>query len=89
MSENEPFNPQQNQPFNQENQPFNQFNNQSNEDLSTGLKILSFCIPLAGAIIYFVKKDEQPVAAKSACNLALIGFGVGVVLNIISYMIRG
>lgn len=60
-------------------------NNKSQEDLSTGLKVLSFCIPLAGAIIYFVKKDNEPVAAKSACNMALIGFGVGVVLNVIRY----
>lgn len=57
--------------------------NQSNEDLHIGLKILSFCIPLAGAIIYFVKKDKEPVAAKSACNMALIGFAVNVVLTII------
>jgi len=82
MSENDPFNTQK-------DPQFNPFNNQSNEDLSTGMKILSFCIPLAGAIIYFVKKDTEPVAAKSACNLALIGFGIGIVLNIISYIIRG
>lgn len=57
--------------------------NQSNEDLHIGLKILSFCIPLAGAIIYFVKKDKEPLAAKSACNMALIGLAVNVVLTII------
>lgn len=60
-------------------------NNKSQEDLNTGLKVLSFCIPLAGAIIYFVKKDNEPVAAKSACNMALIGFGIGIVLQIIRY----
>ncbi|MFN0254720.1 hypothetical protein [Pedobacter ureilyticus] len=79
----------ENQNFNQPDNQFpNQFPNKSDQDLSTGLKILSFCIPLAGAILYFVKKENEPVAAKSACNLALIGFGVGVVLNIISYAIR-
>lgn len=57
--------------------------NQSNEDLHVGLKILSFCIPLAGAIIYFVKKDKEPVAAKSACTLALIGLAVNIVVTII------
>ncbi|MCF2219808.1 hypothetical protein QX233_18770 [Chryseobacterium gambrini] len=57
--------------------------NQSNEDLHIGLKILSFCIPLAGAIIYFVKKDKEPMAAKSACNMALIGLAVNIVLTII------
>ncbi len=82
MAENDPFNPQQ-------NEPFNPFDNKSEEDLSTGLKILSFCIPLAGAIIYFTKKDNEPVAAKSACNMALIGLGVGIALNIVSYIVRG
>lgn len=54
-----------------------------NDDLGTPLKIVSFCIPLVGAILYFVKKDAEPVAAKQACNMALIGFGVGVVVQII------
>ncbi|EJL66187.1 hypothetical protein [Flavobacterium sp. CF136] len=76
----------------EENSKFDEFenkNNKSNEDLSTGLKVLSFCIPLAGAIIYFVKKNEEPVAAKSACNMALIGFAVGVVVRIIQYAALG
>ena len=63
--------------------------NQSNEDLHIGLKILSFCIPLAGAIIYFVKKDKEPVAAKSACTFALIGLGVNIVLTIIRLATQG
>ena len=74
----------------EENQPFNEFEkNNSQEDLSTGLKVLSFCIPLAGAILYFVKKDKEPVAAKSACNMALIGFGVGIVVRVIQYAMLG
>ena len=56
---------------------------QNQEDLELGLKALSFCIPIAGAIIYFVNKDKAPVKAKSACTMALIGFGVGLVLQII------
>ena len=47
---------------------FEKKNDKSQQDLSTGLKVLSFCIPLAGAIIYFVKKNDEPVAAKSACR---------------------
>ena len=47
------------------------------------LGILFFCIPLAGAIMYFVWKDEKPMKAKKACSLALWGFGFGIVLNII------
>lgn len=61
----------------------------SNEDLHIGLKVLSFCIPLAGAIIYFVKKENEPVAAKSACNLALIGLGVNVVLTVVRLTLTG
>lgn len=56
----------------------------SNEDLSTGLKILSFCIPIAGAVIYFTNKDEAPLKAKSACTMALWGVGVGILLNILT-----
>ncbi|MFH6965477.1 hypothetical protein [Flavobacterium sp. FlaQc-28] len=75
-----------------ENSNFDEFenkNDKSEQDLSTGLKVLSFCIPLAGAIIYFVKKSDEPVAAKSACNMALIGFAVGIVVRIIQYAIAG
>lgn len=63
----------------------NQLPPQENPDdkLSTGLAILSFCIPIAGAIIYFSNKDKMPNKAKSACHAALWGFGIGVVLNII------
>ncbi|REC55657.1 MULTISPECIES: hypothetical protein [Chryseobacterium] len=69
---------------------FNQNSPQkSNEDLHIGLKVLSFCIPLAGAIIYFVKKENEPVAAKSACNLALIGLAVNVVLTIVRLTVMG
>ena len=76
----------------EENSKFDEFENRNDyyqEDLSTGLKVLSFCIPLAGAIIYFVKKNDQPVAAKSACNMALIGFAVGIVVRIIQYATMG
>ena len=54
-----------------------------NEELSLPLKILSFCIPLAGAILFFVYRTEQPAKAKTACYAALIGLGVAIVLNII------
>lgn len=76
----------------EQNSNFDEFenkNNKSQQDLSTGLKVLSFCIPLAGAIIYFVKKNDEPVAAKSACNMALIGFAVGIVVRIIQYAAAG
>ena len=52
---------------------------QDQEDLEMWMKVLSFCIPIAGAVIYFMNKDKAPVKAKSACTMALIGFGVGLV----------
>jgi len=68
----------------------NEFPNDfSNEDLSTGLKVLSFCIPLAGAILYFTNKDTMPLKAKSACHMALWGVGAGILLNIISTVLMG
>ena len=56
------------------------------DELGAGLGILSFCIPIAGAVIYFSNKDTKPQKAKSACYLALAGVGVGIVLNIIGTM---
>ncbi len=63
----------------------NQLPPQENPDdkLSTGLAILSFCIPIAGAIIYFSNKDTMPNKSKSACHAALWGVGIGIVLNIL------
>jgi hypothetical protein len=63
----------------------NQLPPQENPDdkLSTGLAILSFCIPIAGAIIYFSNKDTMPNKAKSACHAALWGVGIGIFLNIL------
>lgn len=67
---------------------FNQNDNlNQNEDLETVLKVVSFCIPLVGAILYFVNKDKAPLKAKSACNMALYGFGAGIVLNILFYVL--
>ena len=63
--------------------------NHHRDELGTGLTILSFCIPLAGAIVYFSKKDTQPNAARSACHAALWGFGIGIVLNILMTVAGG
>lgn len=63
--------------------------NKSQQDLHIGLKILSFCIPLAGAILYFVKKDQEPKAAKDACTFALIGVAVGVVIQVVVGLMAG
>ncbi|MGC4128665.1 MAG: hypothetical protein QM564_03730 [Bergeyella sp.] len=58
-----------------------------NDKLSTGLAVLSFCIPIAGAIIYFSNKDSMPNKAKSACHASLWGFGIGVVINILGRLV--
>lgn len=73
--------------MNELNQNDNFQNNGNKEDLETVLKIVSFCIPLVGAILYFVNKDKAPLKAKSACNMALYGFGFGILLNIIFYVL--
>lgn len=68
----------------------NQFGQPTEEDkLHPGLAILSFCIPIAGAVIFFMNKDNMPNKAKTACILALAGMGVGLVLNIISGGLSG
>jgi len=64
------------------------FENQEEDELGTGLTILSFCIPLAGAVIYFSNQGKKPVKAKQACHAALWGMLAGFVLNLISYMLE-
>ncbi len=63
--------------------------NDSQEELHTGLKIVSFCFPIVGAILYFVNKEKHPKKAKSACTLALWGFGIGIVINILLTLLGG
>jgi hypothetical protein len=60
----------------------------SQDDLGIALKIVSFCIPLVGAILYFVKKKDKPVSAKQACTFALYGVAVGIIINIIVAIIN-
>lgn len=54
----------------------------SNSNKPNGLVVvLSVLIPLIGYILYFVKKDDQPDAAKSYLWAALGGSAVGLLLN--------
>ena len=46
------------------------------------LGVAFFCLPLVGAIMYFVWRDDQPAKAKRACTLALWGMAVGIGLRI-------
>ncbi|MBK8558082.1 MAG: zinc-ribbon domain-containing protein [Lewinellaceae bacterium] len=65
--------------------------NMSNQPMSpaddpgadTILKVVSFCVPLVGIILYFVWSKERPKSAKDVCTFAAIGFGVGILFYII------
>ncbi len=58
--------------------------NQQFDDLGTPLKVVSFCIPLVGAILYFTTDATQfPTKRKQACNFALYGVGLGILLQVI------
>jgi hypothetical protein len=61
---------------------------QAPQELHTGLKILAFCIPLAGAIMYFVYSGKEPVKSKAACTYALWGFLAGILLRLLSLASR-
>ena len=63
--------------------------NPEEDKLSKGLQILSFCIPLAGAIIYFTSKNESPNKAKMACHAALWGMGLSILLQVIATVVKG
>jgi hypothetical protein len=65
-----------------ENDLIDRTSDSNHQGLHVGLKIVSFCIPLVGAILYFVKKNDEPQAAKDACTFAIIGLVVGIVLNV-------
>jgi len=62
---------------------------QEEDKLEIGWQILSFCIPIAGAVLYFINKDKFPNKAKTACYAALIGVGVSIVLNIVAGLTMG
>ncbi len=53
------------------------------EKANVGLAILSFFIPLAGLIIFLVKKDDEPKTAKTSGICAIVGFLLGFILSFI------
>lgn len=55
---------------------------------SGGLNVLSFFVPVAGWIMYFVFRDETPIKAKSCSKWAWIGFAVTVGLSIFSALLE-
>tara|TARA_B100001173_G_C15703451_1_gene427082 strand:- start:102 stop:386 length:285 start_codon:yes stop_codon:yes gene_type:complete len=61
----------------------------NNEPLDTGVKVLSFCFPIVGIILYFVHQNSAPQKSKDACHMALWSFGFSIVLNILVAIIGG
>lgn len=87
----------QNNSFNQQNEN-NQYSYQqyyqppqppAEEKASVGLAILSFLIPLAGLIIFLVKKKERPKTAKVSGICALVSFILSMGFYIISAVAGG
>lgn len=52
----------------------------------TALNVVSFFIPIAGIILYFVEKDKKPLKAKAALKWSLISIGVAVALYILLFI---
>ncbi len=57
-----------------------------NEDDSAGIlmKILCFLLPIVGLVLYFVKRNSLPNAAKSYLIWAAAGFGLTLLVNLAS-----
>lgn len=51
----------------------------NNENLSWGMKILSFFIPIVGIVYYFMKKQEAPKKAKDAITFGLAGLALNII----------
>jgi hypothetical protein len=65
--------------------PLDSMGSNSQDDLGTPLKIVSFCIPLVGAILYFTTDANQfPTKRQQACNFALYGVGVGILFQVLA-----
>ena len=50
---------------------------------SIGLNILSFLFPIVGWVLYFVLKGQTPIKAKGCGIWGLVGFGVGLLFQIL------
>lgn len=80
----QPYNPQpQMQPQMQNFSGMNNVTEVSQEDCGMGLKIICLLLPIIGIILYFAKKGDEPVAAKSCLNWSLAGFVVAIILGAI------
>ena len=48
------------------------------------LRVVAFLIPLIGFIYYFVAKGDYPEKAKTVGKIALWGFGIGFLFNLMT-----
>ena len=55
----------------------------SDKGADTGMKVLSFLIPLVGLILFLVNQNTKPVEAKDELKWAAIGFGVGILCYVL------
>ena len=52
-----------------------------------GVNLITLCcVPLVGLIMYFVWKDEKPVAAKSALTFFLINIGLIILFYVVIFV---
>lgn len=66
----------------------NQVNVAKNDNPNIWVNVLNLCcFPLLGIILYFIWKDTQPKAAKSALIFALCGLALSVIMMIIAFVI--
>ena len=55
-----------------------------NDKSNIWVNLLSLCcVPILGIVMYFVWKDKQPKAARSALLFAIIGFVIYIIFSII------
>lgn len=86
----QPMNQGYQQPMNQGYQQFQGQNfqqpygmqNVSQADAPVWLKIVSLLFWIVGVIMYFVKKDKEPVYAKSCLTFGLIGLGIDILWGV-------
>lgn len=83
-----PYNPYNNQPYNFNGQPQrpNAYPYIDYSPANAGLKVLSFFVPLAGIIIYFVDRDQKPNSAKDCLKMSLISIGIQAALWILTFV---
>lgn len=58
----------------------------SDDQSDTGMNIISFIIPLIGAIIYFTNKANSPNKAQAAGRAALWGLEFAILLNLLVFV---